>query len=71
MNPCCFNQLHDTWNKDICTIADGIDFHFHTLDVFIDQYWLILIDFYCRCQIFNQFFIMVNAFSEETTVASG
>ena len=40
-----FYKLHDTGDKHIMSITNGIDLHFLADDIFIDQHRLIFINF--------------------------
>ena len=49
-----FHQFHDTGDKDMLAVADGVHFHFLAPDILVYQNRLILIDFNSGLQILPQ-----------------
>ena len=42
MDSSTFHMFHDSWDQDICSITNSINFDFFTNQIFIDQNWMFL-----------------------------
>ena len=55
-----FNKLHNAGNEHIGAVTNGINFHFLTLDILVNQNRLIFVDFNRCFQIMAQLFFIGN-----------
>ena len=57
-----FHKLHNSRNKYILSVANGIHFHFLATDIFIHQNWFVHIDFNGIFQIMPHVFFLCHDF---------
>ena len=55
-----FNKFHYTGNKNISSVANGVDFYLFTYNVFVNKYRLVLVDFNCGFEIVAKLFFCCN-----------
>ena len=60
MDASSLDELHDTRNKDVLSVADRVDLNLFSVDVFIHQYGLIFIYFDGSLEIMAKLIVIRN-----------
>ena len=55
-----FNQLHNTGNEYVYTVADSVNLYLFTLNIFINKYGLVFVYFNCALKILAELLLVCN-----------
>ena len=71
MDASSFDKLHDAWDEDVDAVADSVDLNFLTDDVFVNEDWLVFIDFDSGLEIVLQAILVIDDLHGSATENEG